>query len=53
MEPLYRLFELSTTGWEEYDKHAPSMTKEDCQELYRELLGDGMSPDYLRIKRVS
>ena len=53
MEPQYKIQELTTSGWLDYDENAPSMVKEDCQELYRQLLGDGMSPDYLKIVRVS
>mgnify|MGYP001501128836 CR=1 FL=1 len=53
MEPKYRILELSTTGWEDWDKTAPSMLKEDCQELFQELVGDGISPNYLKIVRVA
>ena len=53
MEPQYRILELSTTGWVDWDVTAPSMMREDCQELYQELLGDGMSPKELKIVRVT
>tara|TARA_B000000557_G_scaffold77893_1_gene62414 strand:- start:285 stop:446 length:162 start_codon:yes stop_codon:yes gene_type:complete len=53
MEPQYRIMEMSTTGWVDWDRTAPSMTKEDCSELYQELLGDGMAPQALKIVRVS
>ena len=53
MEPLYRIEEQSTTGWHDWDKEKPDMTKEKCQELYETLLNDGINPDDLRIKRVS
>ena len=53
MEPQYRILELSTTGWVDWDQNAPSMTKEDCAELYQELLSDGISPRDLKIQRVT
>ena len=53
MEPLYKIHELTTTGWVDWDDNAPPMVKEECQELYRSLLGDGMNPDDLKIVRVS
>ena len=52
MEPLYRIEELSTTGWADWNEAEPSMTKDKCQELYNSLLSDGINPDDLRIKRV-
>tara|TARA_A100001011_G_scaffold310927_1_gene327808 strand:+ start:8754 stop:8894 length:141 start_codon:yes stop_codon:yes gene_type:complete len=45
--------EQSTTGWVDWNEQTPSMTKEDCQELYRSLLGDGMNPQDIKIVRVS
>ena len=53
MEPQYRIMEQSTTGWVDWNEQTPSMTKEDCQELYRSLLGDGMNPQDIKIVRVS
>ena len=53
MEPKYKILELTTTGWEDWDKTAPAMNKEDCSEFYRQLLGDGMNPKELKIVRVS
>ena len=53
MEPQYRIMEMSTTGWVDWNEQTPSMSKEDCRELYRSLLGDGMSPNDLKIVRVS
>ena len=53
MEPLYRIEEQSTTGWHDWDKEKPDMTKEKCQKLYQTLINDGINPDDLRIKRVS
>mgnify|MGYP001332799312 FL=1 len=53
MEPKYRINERTTVGWEDWNESTPSMNKEECQELYRNLLGDGMNPDDLKIVRVS
>ena len=53
MEPQYRIEELTTVGWEDWDRNAPSMIKEDCQELYQQMVGDGTNPNDIRIKRVS
>ena len=53
MEPLYRIEELSTTGWNDWDEKKPSMSKEECQALYKTLINDGINPDDLKIKRVS
>ena len=53
MEPLYKIQEQTTIGWEDWDPSQDAMTKENCQELYQQLLGDGTNPDDLRIIRVS
>jgi len=53
MEPLYKIQEQTTIGWEDWDGSSQPMTKEDCQELYQQLLGDGTNPDDLKIVRVS
>ena len=53
MEPLYRIEEQSTTGWSDWDETKPSMSKNQCQALYKTLIDDGINPDDLRIKRVT
>ncbi len=53
MEPLYRIEEQSTTGWHDWDKSEPDMTKDECMKLYNRIVGDGISPSDVRIKRVS
>ena len=53
MEPLYRIEEQSTTGWHDWDEDQPSMSKDQCQALYKRLINDGINPDDLKIVRVS
>jgi len=53
MEPLYRIEELTTTGWGDQNEKQSDMNKEQCQKLYQMLINDGINPDSLRIKRVS
>ncbi len=53
MEPKYKILELSTTGWVDWDVNSPPMNKEDCKELYQQLIGDGLSPNELKIQRVA
>jgi len=53
MEPLYKIQEQTTIGWEDWDASQQPMPKENCQELYQQLLGDGTNPADLRIIRVS
>jgi len=53
MEPQYRIQELSTIGWTDYNEKTPSMTKEDCQQLFQSLVFDGYNPNRLKIVRVS
>ena len=53
MEPHYRIEEQSTTGWSDWNEDEPNMSKEQCQELHRTLINDGINPDDLRIVRVS
>ena len=52
MESQYRILEQTTVGWVDWDENAPSMTKEDCHQLYQSLVGDGRNPRDLKIKRV-
>ena len=53
MEPLYRIEEQSTTGWSDWDETKPSMSKDQCQALYKRLINDGINPDDLKVVRVS
>ena len=53
IEPQYRIQELSTIGWTDWNDQTPSMNKEECTQLYQNLLGDGMNPKRLKIVRVS
>ena len=53
MEPLYKIEEQSTTGWNDWDEKKPPLSKEECQKLYNLIVNDGISPKDLRIVRVS
>ena len=53
IEPQYRIQELSTIGWTDWNDQTPSMNKEDCQKLFQDLVFDGMNPKRLKIVRVS
>ena len=53
MEPQYRIQEQTTTGWEDWNEQTPSMNKEECKELFQNLIGDGYNPNRLKIVRVS
>ena len=53
MEPKYRIIEQSTTGWNDWDEKQPALSKDECQKLYQTIINDGVSPNDLRIKRVS
>ena len=47
---LYRIEELSTSGWFLVERHE-KMTKEQTEIEYNHLLANGVSPDRLRIVR--
>ena len=49
----YKLLELATTGWEQIDVDANNMTKEECDAKLRDYIGDGVSPQRLKVVRVS
>jgi len=53
MEAQYRILEQTTVGWTDWNENTPSMNKEDCSELYRGLVSDGMNPEDLKIVRVT
>ena len=53
MEPQYRIHELTTAGWEDWNEKTPSMTKDECQQLFENLIGDGYNPNRMKIVRVS
>ena len=53
MEPLYKIEEQSTTGWNDWDEKQPALSKDECQKLYQEIVNDGVSPNDLRVVRVS
>ena len=48
--PLYKIEEVSTTGWEIVRVF---LTKQECTEEYTKLLNDGISPKRIKITRVS
>ena len=48
MEPLYRIQEMSTTGWDLYDIKYTKMTKEETKEKLRYLMEQGENPNNIR-----
>lgn len=48
-EPLYKIEEECTTGWEE---SFTSLTKEQAKEKYEYLLYRGVNPDRIKITRI-
>jgi hypothetical protein len=50
-EPLYRIEELNTTGWETIDGKR-NLPKEVASEEYRNLVEhEGLNPNRLRVRR--
>ena len=50
-EPLYRIEELTTTGWETYDQKN-SLTKDQARAEYQNLVEhEGLNPNRLRERR--
>ena len=45
----YKIEEQETTGWEIVKTN---LTKEECKEQYDALIGDGVSPQRIRITRI-
>ena len=55
-EPLYKIQELATTGWEDIhseDNSVQSYTKDKCDERLRMYLNSGIAPNRLRAIRVA
>ena len=48
MTKLYRIEELSTTGWELVDKTAVRLTKEQAKVRLDKALAEGLNPNRLR-----
>lgn len=46
MEKLYKLLQYSTIGWEETQV---KLTKEQCENYIKELISDGVNPQYIRV----
>ena len=50
-QPLYRIEELSTTGWETYENKT-NLTKEQASQEYKLLVEhEGLNPNRLRVRR--
>ena len=49
-EKRYRLEEEQTTGW---CSLADNVSQEDCKRMYDQKLNEGVSPQRLRITRIS
>ena len=45
----YKIEEQVTTGWEIIETN---LTKEECKEQYNALIGDGVSPQRIKITRI-
>jgi hypothetical protein len=45
----YKIEEQVTTGWEIIETN---LTKEECKEQYEALIGDGVSPQRIKITRI-
>ena len=54
MNPMatYRILELQTTGWEQVHEET-HLTKEQCDQKLKELTGDGLAPDRIKVERLS
>ena len=50
---LYEVRQLGTTGWELVDERATNLTKEQCDQKLKEYIGDGVSPDRLKVQRLT
>ena len=46
---LYKIEEEQTIGWTLIKS---DITKEECKEQYEKLIGDGVSPDRIKITRL-
>ena len=46
---LYKIEEEQTVGWTLIKS---DLTKEECKEQYEKLIGDGVSPDRIKITRL-
>lgn len=49
MKALYRIEEFTTVGWELIDEYEVQLTKEVCAQHVQRYIGEGMSPDRLRV----
>ena len=49
----YKLLVLETTGWGLADTDSDNLTKDECDLKLSQYLGDGISPDRLKVVRVS
>ena len=47
-EKLYRIEEMSTTGWEVLDEEYTQLTREQAKEKLGLLIQSGHNPNYLR-----
>lgn len=48
MDKLYRIEELSTTGWSLIDPHQTKLTKEKCSEELEKYIAAGYNPNAMR-----
>tara|TARA_B100000427_G_scaffold167384_1_gene139032 strand:- start:326 stop:481 length:156 start_codon:yes stop_codon:yes gene_type:complete len=49
-EPLYRVLELQTDGW---DPLTDALTKEQCDAKIKECLDNAIAPERIKVERVA
>tara|TARA_B100001094_G_C17678991_1_gene552456 strand:+ start:227 stop:382 length:156 start_codon:yes stop_codon:yes gene_type:complete len=49
----YELLTLQTSGWQLADEDSGNLTKEQCDQKLRDYIGDGISPDRIKVRRVA
>ena len=49
-EPLYRVLELQTDGW---DPLTEALTKAECDAKIQECLENAIAPDRIKVERVA
>ena len=48
-QTLYRIVELTTTGWGVYKT---ALTREQCEAEYQFLVNEGYNPNSLKVERI-
>ncbi len=50
--PVYQVLEQQTNGWNLPDDSSDNLTKEQCDAKIEQLMGYGVSPSRLKVRRV-